>query len=574
MIILGISAFVHDSAACLVKDGLLVANVEEERLNRVKHTDAFPVEAIDFVLKKAGVRLCEVDAIAFNWNPYKAAAAEFFKLAIAPIIYFQILRNARPPKNLRSIVASLRLKKTIEKQYPGEFRGEIVWVDHHLAHAASSYFLSPFNREAADVVVVDGHGENCSTSVFSVEKGRFRLKWQAPIWDSLGILYTTFTNFLGFGMYEEGKTMALASFGRDSYREDFRRIVGLQPDGGYSLLNKKYLGLWNFSEKGVGKEFGSVRRRDEPLEQRHFDVACSMQNCVKEAILHVVRHAGKATGNKRLCLSGGVFLNCDINREILLAGSHQEVFIPPFPSDSGGAAGAGLYAAHVCYREPAPDYPRFSPYLGPSFSDDDILRALQGRAVDFRVLDDPGAEAARALMGQMVIGWFQGRMESGPRALGNRSILANPTRAGIKDQLNSRIKKREYFRPFAPIATKEAALKYFELQEPLSDLTRYMLVTTKVRPEYRERLPGITHVDGTARIQIVSREWNVEIHRLLEEFGRLSGYEVLLNTSFNMQEPIVCTPADALACFEKAGLDALFMGNYRVDRAVTSADCG
>jgi len=566
MIILGISAFVHDSAACLIKDGVLLANVEEERLNRVKHTEAFPVQAINFVLERGGVRLSDVDVIAFNWNPYKAAAAELFKLALAPLIYFQILKNARPPKNFRSIAASLRLKKTFNKFYPGEFRGRIIWVDHHLAHAASSYFLAPFNREPADVVVVDGHGENCSTSVFTVKDGKFRVKWKAPTWDSLGILYSTFTNFLGFDMYQEGKTMALASFGQDSFRDAFRRIIGLSPDGRYSLLNKKYLGLWNFSEDGVGKEFGRQRQRDEPLEQRHYNIACSMQNSVKEAILHVIRHAGAASGHKNLCLSGGVFLNCDINREILQSGDHESVFIAPFPSDSGGAAGAGLYAAHVCCGETPPDNAGFSPYLGPAFSSEQLLAALRGRKTPFSEPEDSFCEAAQALWEGKVIGWFQGAMESGPRALGNRSILASPTFDGMKDHLNAEVKKREGFRPFAPIATREAALKYFELQEPLSELTRYMLVTTRVRSEYRERLPGVTHVDGTARIQMVTRESNTRLHRLLEEFERLSGYAVLINTSFNMQEPIVCSPEDALNCFEKAGLDALFMGNYRIDK--------
>lgn len=566
MIILGISAFVHDSAACLIKDGRLIANVEEERLNRVKHTEAFPVKAIDFVLAKGGVRLSDVDVIAFNWNPHKAAAAELLKLAIAPLIYFQILRNSRPPKNFRSILASLRLKRTVNKVYQGQFKGRIIWVDHHLAHAASSYYLSPFNREDADVIVVDGHGENCSTSVFSMKNGRFQLQWQAPTWDSLGILYTTFTNFLGFDLYQEGKTMALASFGRDTFRDAFRQIIGLKTDGRYTLLNKKYLGLWNFSENGLGKEFGSRRQPNEPLEQRHYDIACSMQNSIKEAILHVVRHAAAASGHKHLCLSGGVFLNCDINKEILQGGSHEKTFVPPFPSDSGGAAGASLYAAFVCCGETPPESPCFSPYLGPSFGADEMLRALRERKSNYRESEHPWVEAAQALMENKVIGWFQGRMESGPRALGNRSILANPGWTGIKDHLNTTVKKREHFRPFAPIATREAALKYFELQEPLSELTRYMLVTTKVRNEYLHSLPGITHVDGTARIQIVTRESNAEIHRLLEEFGRLSGYAILVNTSFNMQEPIVCSPEDALGCFEKASLNALFMGNYRVDR--------
>ncbi|HEY3307642.1 MAG TPA: carbamoyltransferase C-terminal domain-containing protein [Desulfuromonadaceae bacterium] len=565
MIILGISAFVHDSAACLIKDGVLAANVEEERLNRIKHTEAFPLNAIQFVLKTGKVRLSDVDIIAFNWNPYKAAAAEIFKFIIAPLIYLQILKNSAPPKNIRSILASLRLKRTINKLFPGEFRGRIVWVDHHLAHAASSYYLSPFNRENADVLVVDGHGENCSTSVFSMTNGRFCLQWQAPTWDSLGILYTTFTNFLGFDIYQEGKTMALASFGRNTFSDAFRCIIGLKPDGRYTLLNKKYLGLWNFSETGLGKEFGRKRHRDEPLEQRHFDIACSMQNSIKETILHIIRHAGAASGNRHLCLSGGVFLNCDINKEILQSNSHEHTFVPPFPSDSGGAAGAALYAAHSLCQDPPDRYPYFSPYQGPAYSSTEILAAIQSRNLSYRQVDKPWLEAALALKNNKIIGWFQGRMECGPRALGNRSLLASPFSSEIKEYLNAEVKKREYFRPFAPIATIEAALKYFD-QEPVSELTRYMLVTTSVKREYQDKLPGITHVDGTARIQIITREWNPAMYDLLLEFERLTGYAVLINTSFNFHEPIVCSPSDALECYCKAPIDALFMGNFMLSK--------
>ena len=562
MIILGISAFVHDSAACLIKDGVLIANVEEERLNRIKHTEAFPTQAIDFVLETGGVKLSDVDIIAFNWNPYKAAAAEIFKVVIAPLIYLQILKNSAPPKNIQSIWASLRLKSTINKRFPGQFSGRIVWVDHHLAHAASTYYLSPFNRQDADVLVVDGHGENCSTSVFSMKNGKFNLKWQAPTWDSLGILYTTFTNFLGFEMYQEGKTMALASFGQNTFSEAFHRIIGLTPDGRYTLLNKKYLGLWNFSETGLGSEFGRKRHPDEPLEQRHFDIACSMQNSIKETILHIIRHARKASGNRHLCLSGGVFLNCDINKEILQTASHDHTFVPPFPSDSGGAVGAALYAAHSLCQDPPDSYPYFSPYQGPAYGSQEILAAIQSRNLSYRQTDKPWLDAALALQQNQIIGWFQGKMESGPRALGNRSLLAAPFSNEIKDYLNAEVKKREYFRPFAPITTMEAALKYFDLEEPLSEMTRYMLVTTSVKPEYREKLAGITHVDGTARIQIINREWNRVMYDLLLEFEKLTGYAVLINTSFNFHEPIVCSPSDALECYCKAPIDALFIGDF------------
>lgn len=566
MVILGISAFVHDSAACLIIDGKLVSNVEEERLDRIKHSSAFPAKAIDFVLRQEGIRLADVDVIAYNWNPYKSAGVEVIKLLMAPIIYYKVRKYARPPKNFRSIAASLRLKKTINKLYPGEFSGRVIYVNHHLAHAASSYYISPFNRQNADVIVADGHSEDCSTSVFSVRNNTFELKWKAPIWNSLGILYTTFTNFLGFDNYQEGKTMALAAYGRDAFREQFQRIIELRPDGQYVIPNQKYLGLWYYSETGLGREFGPKRERGELLEQRHFDIAFSMQNRIKEAILHMVRHASTVSGHENLCLSGGVFLNCDINSEILQSGTYWKVFVPPFPSDSGGAVGAGLYAAFVCCGETPENIPCFSPYLGPAYSSDEIIACLEKSGRAYRKVDKPWQEAAKILAGEKIIGWFQGRMESGPRALGNRSILASPFSLGISEYLNSQVKKREYFRPFAPVATREAALRYFELQEPLSDLTRYMLVTTKVKCEYRDILPGITHVDGTARIQIVSMALNPELYQLLMEFEKLTGHAVLINTSFNLQEPIVCSPEDALNCFAKAPLDFLFMGNCMVYR--------
>lgn len=566
MVILGISAFVHDSAACLIINGKIVASVEEERLNRIKHTSAFPVKAIAYVLQHAKLCLADVDVIAYNWNPYKSAVFEAMKLVMAPIISYKVRKYAKPPKNFHSIAASLKLKKTINKIYPGEFRGQIVYVNHHLAHAASSYYLAPFNRQHADVIVADGHGEDCSTSVYSMQNNTFQRQWHAPVWNSLGILYTTFTKFLGFDNYQEGKTMALAAYGRDTFREQFQRIIELRPNGQYAITNQRYLGLWYYSETGLGSEFGPKRERNEPLEQRHFDIAFSMQNRIKEAILHLVRHTQTVSGYENLCLSGGLFLNCDINNEILQSGVYKRVFVPPFPSDSGGAVGAGLYAAFVSCGETVAEVPRFSPYLGPEYSSNEIIACLESSGRAYRRVDKPWQEAAKLLAKEKIIGWFQGRMESGPRALGNRSILASPLSPEISESLNSRVKKREYFRPFAPVATREAALRYFELQEPLSELTRYMLVTTKVKYEYRDILPGITHVDGTARIQIASMEANPELYQLLQEFEKLTGHAVLINTSFNLQEPIVCSPDDALNCFAKASLDALFMGDCMVCR--------
>ena len=418
----------------------------------------------------------------------------------------------------------------------------------------------------ADVIVADGHGEDCSTSVYSVRNNTFTRQWQAPIWSSLGILYTTFTNFLGFDNYEEGKTMALASYGRDTFRESFQRIIELRANGEYAIPNQKHLGLWYYSESGLGQEFGPEKGA------RRTSRTAALRYCLQ----HAEPDQGgdpaygppraDAHGHENLCLAGGLFLNCDINRDDPAEPCLPECFIPPFPSDSGGAAGAGLYAAFVCCGETPEDIPSFSPYLGPEYSHEEIVAALEKRGIPYRQVAKPWEEAAKALAGEKVIGWFQGRMESGPRALGNRSILASPFSAGITAYLNAQVKKREYFRPFAPVVTKEAALKYFELQEPLSDLTRYMLVTTEVKPEYRDLLPGITHVDGTARIQVVSPAANPQLYQLLLEFEKLTGHAVLINTSFNLQEPIVCSPEDALNCFAKAPLDLLFMGDCMVCR--------
>lgn len=565
MNILGISSFVHDSAACLIKNGDLVANVEEERFNRIKHTDAFPIQSIKYALGAGNIEMSEVETIAFNWDPYKSLVAEIIKFALVPITYYKVYKNANPPKNFRSIAATFQLRKTINKYFPNQFKGQIVWIDHHLAHVASCYCLSPFSSQNADVIIIDAHGDDCSASVYSVKDQQLCLRWKIPIFNSLGILYTNFTKFLGFKDFEEGKTMALASYGRDTYRNLFQAIIELQPKGRYRITDpKNYLALWSYMNGKLEKELGKKRNESEPIEQRHFDIAYSMQNRIKEAILHMVRYVATLSGNKNLALGGGIFLNCDINREITLHSGYENIFIPPFASDTGGAVGAGLYAAFQFFEKIPNNRKPFSPYLGPEYKNEEILTIIKRHPVTYTIIEYPCKKAAEYLRDNKIIGWFQGRMEAGPRALGNRSILANPFSHEIRDRLNLKVKGRESFRPFGPIATADAALKYFDLQQPLPELTQYMLLTVHVKPEYRIKLAGITHVDGTARIQIVKEEFNTAIYRLLVEFEKLTGYAVLINTSFNRHAPIVCSPEDALNCYQTANLDALFIGNYHV----------
>jgi carbamoyltransferase len=457
------------------------------------------------------------------------------------------------------------LRKTIDQYFPNQFKGKIVWFDHHLAHAASSYYLSPFCLENADVIVVDAYGDDCSASVYSVKDHKFHLLWKVPIYHSLGILYLNFTRFLGFSDYEEGKTMGLASFGRDTYKDLFQRIIKVKPNGRYIIANqKKYLALWSYMDNTLEDELGKKRERDEPLEQRHFDIAFSMQNRIKEAIMHMVRNVAATTGHKKLALSGGLFLNCDINRELIQNSGYKDIFIPPFTSDTGGAAGAGLYAAFQYFNREPEEVKSFSPYLGPEYNETEILAAIKKHNIKYVRNDSPWVKAAEYLQDNKIIGWFQGRMESGPRALGNRSILANPFSCDLKDHLNLHVKRREQFRPFGAITTDDAAFRYFDMPSPLSQITRYMLLTVPVKSEYKNVLPGVTHVDGTTRIQVVTEEWNRDIYRLLVAFEKLTGHAVLINTSFNRQAPIVCSPEDALNCYKATQLDALFIGNYQI----------
>ncbi len=566
MIVLGISAFVHDAAACLVVDGQLRSNVEEERLNREKHTAAFPVQAIRYVLAEAGLELSDVDVVAFNWNPWHSLRSEALKWLFAPGLALRMLRHRVSPKNWKSIGASLRLRSALERNFPRQFRGRIAWVEHHRAHAASSYYLAPFNRQDALALVVDGHGDEASTTAYSIRGGRFTELRRWPILDSLGILYTAVTQYLGFRPYEEGKTMALASYGHNQRAAAFQKVLRLEPEGGFRIVDKRMLGVWNHHHPILKAQFGEPRPPHAPLTQAHFDLAHSMQQRVKEAVLHALDHLRRTEGLSKVALAGGVFLNCDLNRDILAQGNFEAVFVPPFASDSGGAVGAALYQAHAVLGEPVRSPGLFTPYLGPSYSSDEVDAALAEGGLRAQVLGDPVEPVADLLAAHKVLGWFQGRTESGPRALGNRSILANPTAPTIREYLNDHIKMREYFRPYAPIVTLEDALRCFEVEAPLPEPMKYMLVTLKVREAYRQALPGITHVDGTARIQLVTEATNPLLHRLLKAFGRRSGFEVLVNTSFNRQEPIVCSPLDAVLCYQRSGLDALCMGDRLVVR--------
>ena len=570
MNILGITCYVHDSAACLIKDGRVIANVEEERLNRVKHTQVFPQRAIEYVLQAGDLTIRDIDSIAFNWNPLKALVSECLKfLCVSPPVYFKMLKYNRPPKHFKTILASFLLRAAVRKQIGTGFRGKVLWVDHHLAHSASAYYLSSFAN--ADILVIDGFGEFCATTCLQAQGHTIRRRWWVNALDSLGIIYLNMTRYLGFELFQEGKTMALASLGRDTRRELFKKMIQLRPDGRYRV-DKKYLAWWKLASGTLDPELGLPRKPGEALTQEHMDLAASLQKRVTEAVLALVKAASQATGNSELCLAGGLFLNCAINAAVERSGCYEKYFVPPFTSDTGGAIGAALYAAFASGNEKyVPGAQPFSPFLGPDYTDEEIAAALREKKISYSRVGNPGVIAARALAGGKVIGWLQGRIESGPRALGGRSILASPLDGHIQEYLNSRIKKREYFQPFAPVVTAQAALKYFDIASPIPESAYCMLLTVTVKKAYRSRLPGITHVDGSSRVQVLRPEWNPALYELLLEFERLTGFAVVINTSFNRHEPIVCSPADAIKTFASSELDMLVMGGYIVERDGASA---
>ena len=571
MNILGITCYVHDSAACLIKDGNVIANIEEERLNRIRHTSAFPKQAIEYVLDAGNLAISDIDIIAFNWNPYKALVSECLKfLLISPPVYFKMLKYNQPPKHFRTIFSSFFLKYSIKKKVGKGFRGKVVWVDHHMAHASSAYYLSSFER--ADILVIDGFGEFAATTFLQAENQNIEHRWWVSALDSLGLVYLNITRFLGFAPFQEGKTMALASYGKDTCRELFGRIIQILPNDTFSI-DKKYLAWWRLTAGELDSALGLPRNPEDPITQHHMDLAASLQKKVTDIVLHMLKAASGKSGNKHLCLAGGFFLNCTINAAVQGSGYYEKYFIPPCASDAGGAIGAALYAAFTLGNELyIPSTVPFSPYLGPAYADSEIREIVAKSGLPYWRSDNPGAIAAQAISQNKIIGWVQGRVEAGPRALGARSILASPRHTYVRDHLNKKIKKREYFQPAAPVVTEQAALRYFELEQPIPQSAYYMLLAVQVKKAYREILAGITHVDGSARIQVVRPEWSPELYALLHEYEKLTGFAVVINTSFNQHEPMVCSPVDALHTFKAAGLDMLVLGNYIVEHKARDKD--
>ncbi len=554
-VILGISSHYHDSAAALVIDGQLVAACHEERFTRRKHDPEFPIQAINYCLREAGLTTEGLTHVGF----YDKPLLKFERLMASIMRHLPFGYRAYADAMQLWLTNKLWIRRQIRHHL--DFNGPVLFNEHHMSHAASAFLVSPF--EEAAILTLDGVGE-WATATMGVGRGnQIQLTHEVRFPHSIGLLYSAMTYYVGFKVNSgEYKLMGLAPNGEPKFMDQIREVIDVRDDGSFSL-NMKYFDFdWKSQMTNArwDKLFGGPRRKPEtPLGQRDADLARSCQEITEEVMLKSAKHLRKTTGMKHLCLAGGVALNCVANARVLREAGFDDIWIQPAAGDAGGALGVAFSIWNSALNNPRTFVMKHA-YWGPEFNDDAIRTYLDGRAAKYHALAEPELlqRTAKLIADGLVVGWYNGRMEYGPRALGSRSILADARDAGMKDRLNEKIKLREGFRPFAPSVLEEETSTWFELDRP----SPYMLLTAQVRPDHRT-VPSITHVDGSARLQTVSRETNPRYHALISEFQRQTGCPVIINTSFNVRgEPIVLTPEQAYLCFMRTGMDALVMGTH------------
>ncbi len=568
MHVLGISCYYHDSAATLISDGNIIAAAQEERFSRKKHDNDFPTQAIRFCLSQANIQMKDVNAIAF----YEKPLLKFERLLHQNIAFF--------PKSYLMFVTSipswltkkLRIPKHLQKL---GYTKEIYFIDHHLSHAANAYLMSPYSEAA--IITADGVGEWTTTSI-GIGKGEtISLLKDLKFPHSLGMLYSTITAYLGFSVNNsEYKVMGLSAYGTTK-REDnkyyhlLKKVIDIAEDGSYRL-DLRYF-CYHYKSRMPSQKLcqlleGAVRKPNQPLTQRHYDIAAAVQLITEEAMIRILKYAHSLTHCSSVVLSGGVALNSVFNGKILSNTPFQNIWIPPDPADGGSSMGVAAFT-YSCILNKGRTKPLPNSYLGPGFSDEEILAYLNKHNISYELMapDDHIQKLAELLNQNNIVAHFEGRMEWGPRALGNRSILANPTNPEIKNILNLKVKHREEFRPFAPVICTEDAPTYFECDIPLPQCTDTMLLVYPIRKKYQSLLPAVTHVDGTGRLQTVTDKQHPFLYSLLQAFEKKTGMPVLINTSFNIRgEPIVCTPQEAYRCMMGTGIDYLSMGSALIAR--------
>jgi len=590
MTILGLNAYHGDSAACLIVDGKLVAAAEEERFRRIKHWAGLPTNAIDYCLREGGISLRDIDHIAINRKP---GVNNWRRLGF-------VLTHRPDPRlmlqKLRNIRSASSANEALEKAYGVSLRAEVHHVEHHLAHLASAFLVSDFQEAAC--LSVDGFGDFASTAIGFGQGNNVKIDNRVYFPHSLGIFYSALTQFIGFPHFgDEYKVMGLAPYGQPKYLEPMRELVRVQTDGTFKL-NLKYFRhhtdnvsySWNNCAPEVGTLYtdklidllGPARDAHDPLEQWHKDIACSVQAMYEEAFFALLNALYARHSCPNLALSGGCAMNSVANGKVYLCTPFRKMYLPAAAGDAGGAIGGATYVQSQLTSDHYPKTPdlrsRFvldHAYSGPEFSNSEIRKLIESRKEEIsrqgcqmsEVTDQEELcrRTAAMIADGKVVGWFQGRMEWGPRALGNRSILADPRRSDIKEMLNAKIKRRESFRPFAPSILRESVAEWFEQDDDVP----FMMEVFQIRSEKRALIPAVAHVDGSGRLQTVHRETNPLFHSLISAFRALTSVPLVLNTSFNENEPVVCRPEEALDCFLRTKMDVLVLGDFVVERNIS-----
>jgi carbamoyltransferase len=589
--VLGVSCYYHDAAAALLGDGVLIAAAEEERFSRIKHDYGFPRNAIQFCLDCAGIKGKDLDYVVFFEKPFR----KFDRILMTALQTYPQSRRVFRDSMISWMIDKLWVAITLQTEL-GVGKDRVLFCEHHLSHAASAYLCSPFDESA--ILTVDGVGEWATTTCGVGRGNEIHLVKQTEFPHSIGLLYSAFTAFLGFEVNEgEYKVMGMAAYGVPRYMDKVWKLVEQNDDGSFSL-DIEYFDFHHSTDRTYSKKFmtlfGSPRPSSMPfftkesgfpkysgsppgnynefceLNQHYADIAASIQRVTEELLLNIASHLHRETGLRRLCIAGGVGLNSVANTRILNETPFEQLFVQPAASDAGCALGAALWVYNSLLGKPR-SFTMQHAYWGRQNSDAETYDFLVNNGIPFRHLDDEDElldQVVERLVHGKVVGWSQGRFEWGPRALGNRSILADPRNREMKDIVNAKIKFREPYRPFAPSVLAECAEKYFDL--PTAQChhpTRYMLFVVPVRENQQSALPAITHVDGTARLQTVFHDQSPRYYRLIERFGQAAGVPVILNTSLNLKgEPIVNTPADAYFTFSNSGMDSLVLGNFLIEK--------
>ena len=566
--ILGISCYYHDSSAALLKDGIIVAAAEEERFTRVKHDVSFPINAIKYCLESQNITINDLDYVGFYEKPF----IKFERMMMQHLTYW--------PKSWKLFVDTipswlnnkLRVMKAIKKL---KYKGDVLFIEHHLAHAASSFLVSPFNE--ATIVTIDGVGEWTTTAIGSGSNKDIELDKEVRFPHSLGLLYSAITAYLGFSVNNsEFKVMGMAPYGnmtkKNSYYNKLKEVITINNDGSYAL-DQSYF-TYCFKDRMPSQKLcdllgGPVRVPEDKVTQRHKDIAAAVQLVYEEVLFKILDYAYSLNKCDNLVIAGGCGLNSVANGKILKNSKFKRIWIQPNSSDGGASVGVCSYIYNTILGNER-NYVMNNAYLGPEFSDEEIKKFLDENDITYTTFKSDKElleTTAKLILDNQVVGWFQGRMEWGPRALGSRSILANPCNPNAQNLLNEKVKYREKWRPFAPVVCADDALKYFVCDNPIPEATDFMLMVYPIKEEVRKVIPAVTHVDGSGRLQTIRREQNSLYYDLIKKFGELGEIPILINTSFNIRgEPIVCTPYDAYRCVCGTEIDYLVMGNYLIKR--------